>query len=232
MSFFLLSLSGIGGTISSALLSWGFWLVMLVVLFAVIFGSIWMRKKGKFTFPCIIFSDNGNGKVGIRFSRAGWFKSKKILGGMIDISGERRLEVKDGRMVQQGSSSDFHELGFKAGLLLQEKPDDPKVLVPIKKCQLDINSQKMINAIAPADYRDACSKIISDAEKEGIANWANMAQILVFGFVAMVLFISIILVIQYSKNAMTEANQIHKEALAFYDKVLSRTSVAPATNAP
>jgi len=232
MNLYLFSLGGVGSTVTSMALSWGFWLILAVVIFAVIFGGLFMRKKGMFKFPAVIFTDNGNGKVGLKFTRVGWFKSNKILGGLIDYSGERRLEVKDGRIVQQGSTQDFHELNFKVGLLLHEKPDDPKVLVPIQRCHLDINSQKMLNAIAPADYRDACSKIIADAEKEGISQWQTMAQILVFGFVAMVLFISIILVIQYSKNAMTEANQIHKEALDFYEKVLSRTSVAPSTTAP
>ena len=86
--------------------------------------------------------------------------------------------------------------------------------------------------IAPSDYRDACSKIISDSEKESLSKWETLAQVLVFGFVGMILFISIILTIQYSKNAMTEANAIHKEALAFYEKVLGRTAVVPSTTAP
>ncbi len=227
-----MDLGGMGAMGTKMIMSWGFWLIMAVVIVAIVFGSLAMKKKGKFVFPAIIFSNNGNGKVGIRFTRAGWFKSKKILGGLMDIAGERRLEVKDGRIVQQGSTSDFHELSFKAGLLLQEKEDDPKVLVPISKCQLNPESQKMIMQIAPADYRDACSKIISDAEKETMSRWETLAQVLVFGFVGVILFISIILVIQYSKNAMADANAIHREALAFYDKVLGRMSAVPSTTAP
>ena len=111
-----LDLGGIGGTLTGALYTWGFWLVLLVALVAVLFGSLYMRKKGKFIFPAIIFTDNGNGKVGIKFTIAGWFKSNKILAKLIDISGERRLETKDGRMVQQGSSADLHEINFKSGL--------------------------------------------------------------------------------------------------------------------
>jgi len=226
------SLGGIGGTLTGFLTTWGFWGIILVVLFFVIVGSLMMRKKGKFIFPAVIFTDNGNGKVGLKFTRAGWFKSNKLLGGLFDYSGERRLEVKDGRFVQQGSTTDLHEIRFKAGLLLMEKSSDPKVLVPISKCLLSNDSKKMLFEIAPADYRDACSKIISDSEKESLSKWETMAQVLVFGLLAVVLFISIILTIQYSKNAMTEANAIHKEALDFYDKVLARTSVIPSANAP
>jgi len=223
-----LDLGGIGGTLTGALYTWGFWLVLLVALVAVLFGSLYMRKKGKFIFPAIIFTDNGNGKVGIKFTRAGWFKSNKILAKLIDISGERRLETKDGRMVQQGSSADLHEINFKSGLMLREKADDPKILVPISKFELSENSERMIQQIAPADYRDACSRIISDSEKESVAQWQTIAQVLVFGLVAVVLFISIILTIQYAKNTMTEANAIHKDALAFYERVIGRTSVAPS----
>ena len=228
----MVSLGGIGGTIGNAMLSWGFWLIMLVVIFGISFGSLYLRKKGKFIFPAVIFMDNGNGKVGIKFTRAGWFKSKKLLGGLLDYSGERRLEVKDGRIVQKGSGADFHEIGYKTALILMEKPDDPKILLPIDKCLLTSESKKILMQIAPSDYRDACSKIISDSEKESLSKWETLAQVLVFGFVGMILFISIILTIQYSKNAMTEANAIHKEALAFYEKVLGRTAVVPSTTAP
>jgi hypothetical protein len=227
-----MNLGDIGPIGTNMLSSWGFWLLFGVAVVAVAFGGFYMRKKGKFIFPAVIFTDNGNGKVGLKFTRAGWFKSDKILGGLIDYSGERRLETKDGRVVQQGSSSDLHEINFKAGLLLQEKHDDPKVLIPLSKCELSNASKKMLFEIAPADYRDACSKLIADSEKETLSKWETLAQVLVFGFVAMILFISIILVINYSKNAMTEANQIHKEALAFYDKVLSRTSAVQTTTAP
>jgi ABC-type Fe3+-siderophore transport system permease subunit len=228
----MVDFGGLGSMGMKMMMSWGFWLLFLVFVVGVSFGSLYMRKKAKFHFPAVIFTDNGNGKVGLKFTRAGWFKSKKIFGGLMDISGERRLETKDGRIVQQGSSTDFHELDFKVGLLLREKSDDPKVLVPISKCYLDKSSYNLLMQIAPADYRDACSKIISDAEKESLSKWETLAQVLVFGFVGIILFISIILTIQYSKNAMADANAIHKEALAFYDKVLSRTSTVPSTTAP
>jgi hypothetical protein len=225
-------LSGIGSIGKGMLMSWGFWLLLGIVILGVGVGSLYMRKKGKFNFPAVIFTDNGGGKVGLKFTRCGWFKSQKILGGLIDYAGERRLEVKDGRIVQQGSSTDFHEIRFRTGLLLMEKHDDPKVLVPINKCALSNESRKMLFEIAPADYRDACSKIIVDAEKESLSKWEQMAQVLVFGLVAMVLFISIILTINYAKNTMADANAIHKEALSFYEKVLQRSSTVQSTTAP
>jgi ABC-type Fe3+-siderophore transport system permease subunit len=226
----MVNLGGIGSTATGALMTWGFWLLILVVVLGVSVGSLAMRKKAKYLFPTVIFTDNGNGKVGIRFTRAGWFKSKKVLGGLFDVGGERRLEVKDGRIVQKGSSADFHEIGFKTALILMEKPDDPKILVPVDRCMLDAKSLKILMAIAPADYRDASSKIISDAEKESMSKWTEIAQMLVFGFIGMVLFISIILVIQYVRNTMADAQALHREALQFYEKSLERLSAVPSGN--
>ena len=227
-----MDLGGIGGTLMNFVMSWGFWLIMGLFTIGMVFGGLYVRKRAKFHFPAIIFTDNGNGKVGLRFTRAGWFKSRKVLGGLLDYSGERRLEVKDGRVVQEGSSADFHEIGFKTALILMEKPDDPKVLVPIDRCLLSEKSQSILMGIAPGDYRDACSKIISDAEKESISKWETMAQVIVFGMLGIILFISIILVIQYVKNTMADANAIHKEAMEFYEKALNRVSAVPSGNAP
>jgi len=228
----MVNLGGIGSTVTGALLSWGFWLIILIAIVGVSFGSLYMRKKGKFNFPAIIITENGNGKVGIKFTRAGWFKSKKVLGGLVDYAGERRLEVKDGRIVQKGSSADFHEIGFKTALILIEKSDDPKILVPVDRMLINEDGKKLLLNIAPSDYRDACSKIISDAEKESLSKWETMAQVLVFGFVGLVLFISIILTIQYVKNTMAEAQALHREALAFYERAMDRMSAVPASNAP
>jgi len=223
---------GLGSMGTKMLMSWGFWLILVVVIFLVAIGSLYLRKKGKFIYPAVVYTDTGNGKLNLRFTRAGWFKSKKLLGGLIDYAGERRLEIKDGRFIQQGSTSDLHQIEFNAGVLLQEKPDDPKILVPISKAHLSADSQRMIMEIAPADYRDACSKIIADSEKETLSRWETLANVLVFGLVGVVLFISIILTIQYVKNTMADANEIHKEAMGFYDKVLQRMSAVPSETAP
>jgi hypothetical protein len=224
----MVNLGGIGSTVTGALMSWGFWLLIAVVVLGISVGSLAMRKKAKYVFPAIIVTDNGNGKVGIRFTRAGWFKSKKLFGGLIETGGERRLEVKDGRIVQKGSSADFHEIGFKTALILIEKPDDPKILLPVDRCVLTADSKNILMRIAPSDYRDACSKIISDAEKESMSKWTEIAQMLVFGFIDVVLFISIILVIQYVKNTMAEAVALHREALQFYERSADRLSAIPS----
>ena len=224
----MVSLGGVGSVASKVMLSWGFWLLMGVVILGVSIGALLMRRRAKFHFPTIILTNNGNGKVGVRFTRAGWFKSKKILGKLVEVGGERRLETKDGRIVQKGSSADFHEINFKTSLILWEKDDDPKILLPVDKVQLTPDATKVLASIAPADYRDACSNIIEDSKKEAQSKWSEIAQILVFGFVGVVLFISIILVIQYVKNTMADAQALHREALQFYEQSLSRLSAVPS----
>ena len=146
------------------LVSMGFWVGVIVVLLVFLFVALYVKKNKKFKYPVLILNDLGGGKIGVEKSRAGWFKSGKILFGMLDKTGERRLELKDKRLIQQGSSEDFHEIGFKRGLIVQAKSDDPKILVPLKR--LEIKNKELLMAIAPADYRDASAKIISEAEKE------------------------------------------------------------------
>ena len=115
--------------------------------------------------------------------------------------------------------------------MFKKKADDPKILIPIGRFKLDKDSEHTIMEIAPADYRDASSRIMSDVDKETTATWQTVAQLLVFGFVGVILFVSIILTIQYTKNVMAEAQAIHKEALAFYEQTLSKFSTV-SSNAP
>lgn len=228
----MVSLAGVGGTFMGMASSWLFWILIVFFTVGTVFGSLWLRKRAKFIFPAIILQDIGNHKVNVMFTKVGWFKSKKILGGLFDYSGERRLEAKDGRMVQKGSTSNFHEVNYKAGLILREKADDPKILLAIDHLELDKKSLDILYSIAPAEYRDACSIINADAEKESMSKWETLAQVMVFGFLGIILFICIILVIQYSKGQMAEADKIYQQALQFYEKTSSRLSTVPVSTAP
>lgn len=224
-------LAGIKGMAGSMASSWITWLLLGVLTIGVIFGGLLMRKKGKLRFPTVVIQDTGNGKVNIVSTKAGWFKSFKLLGGLYDYKGERRLEIADGRIVQKGGSADFHEINYRTGLILVEKEDDPKILLPVDRMKLDKESQDLIAKIAPADYRDASSKIIADSEKETSNSWEQIAQILLWGFMGVILFVSIILVIQYSKGQMMAADALYEKAQAFYQNTIGKASTVPS-NAP
>ena len=227
----MVDFGGIGGVAIKAASSWLVWLLAGVLIIGISVGALYLRRRGKMRYPTIIVQDLGGGKRNFILKRAGWFKSKKILGGLFDYAGERRLETNDGRIIQKGSSQDFHEVNYTSALVVQEKADDPKILIPIGRFKLDKDSEHTIMEIAPADYRDASSRIMSDVDKETTATWQTVAQLLVFGFVGVILFVSIILTIQYTKNVMAEAQAIHKEALAFYEQTLSKFSTV-SSNAP
>ena len=221
-----MGLLGDFGTQGASILTNGiFWIAFLVIILFVLFGVLLIKKNKKFTFPTLILNDLGGGKIGVEKTKAGWFKSGKILFGLLDKTGERRLETKDKRLVQQGSTEDFQEIGHQRGLILMAKSDDPKILVPIKR--LKIENKELLMAIAPADYRDASSKIIKEAEHETREGWEKIASIVMYGLLGIILLISIILTIQYSKSQMNAANEIYERAVAFHERALGSSSTVP-----
>lgn len=217
-------------TAFSAVTSVLFWVIFVLIFIATVFGMLYIRKRRKYKFPCLIQFDLGSGKIGIEKTKVGWFRSKKMFFGLLDWRGERRLEVKDKRIIQQASTQDFHELDHKRGLIVYAKPDDPKVLLPIKR--IIIENGNLVEAIAPADFRDTSSKILDEAHKEAQAGWEKFAQYAVIGILAITTLICIILVIQYANNSMDKANIIYNEAIEFKTKAIQSVDVTTSTTAP
>jgi hypothetical protein len=220
--------------------SWGFWVVMIIVVLTVSLGALYLRKKRKYQYKAILLTDLGDGKQGINTKlKCGWFKSQKYLFGLLDTSGERQLELNDGRIIRQASTEDFHEINFKRGILCAAKPDDPKVVLPIDKAKLT-NKNLMLD-IAPADFRDTSSKILQENEKELKDSWSQIATMVTFGILAIILFISIILVIQYSNARMDAADELYIKAITETQNMVRETAniianqlntAPPVTNAP
>jgi len=222
-----MSLLGDIGTQGASILTSGIlWIAILVVLFMFTLGFLIIRKNKKFVFPVLILNDLGAGKIGVEKTKAGWFRTGKVLFGLMDKTGERRLETKDKRLVQQGSTEDFHEIGHHRGLILMAKPDDPKILVPIKR--MKVENKELLLSIAPADYRDASSKIIKEAEHETKEGWEKIASIILYGLLGIILLITIILTIQYSKSQMNSANEIYERAVAFHERSIGSSNVIPS----
>jgi|TARA_R100000750_G_scaffold62664_1_gene57250 hypothetical protein len=242
----------ISGFLWKLLTSFAFWGIGLVIIIAVIFGSLIIRKKRKLIYNTIELTDLGSGKIGFNEYKAGWFKTRTIFFGLFDYGGEDILRLKDGRVIQSASSEDFHDIRGKRGLLIVRKPDDPAILVPINKAGttdkykiedrkiikkvldyikkpitavekkedptfIKVKSMKVANPellleIAPADYRDASSKIVFDAEKETRDKWERLTPILVFGTMSIVFLITIILIVQMVKQGQTESKDLILEA--------------------
>ena len=71
-------------------------------------------------YPTIIVQDLGAAKETLYWKGQDGL-NLKILGGLFDYGGERRLETNDGRIIQKGSSQDFHEVNYTPALVVQEK---------------------------------------------------------------------------------------------------------------
>lgn len=228
-----------------------FWLMIGGGFIIFVVGCLYIRKKRKLIYPVIEITDLGGGKVGMRNTKAGWFKSETIFFGLIEKGGEDKLKLKDGREIQNASSSDFHDINGKRGILIQRKPDDPRVLLPIekshfinkvkvikdlttgkviKKVMLDGESIEILNKIAPADFRDTSSKIMQQAEQETMSKFNQFLQQFMPFIMMGVFVIALIFIIQYAKYTQTEAYKFTQEAIKLsYDnkKQAIASSLAP-----
>ena len=124
----------LGGLSSSALgLFTTFWIWGLIIFLFLVgtIGFLLLRKRRKLIYPAVEVTDLGSGKIGMKISKAGWFKSRAFW--IFDYGGEFVMKMKDGREVQKVSSEDFHDIDGVRGLLVCRKADDPRVLLPINK---------------------------------------------------------------------------------------------------
>ncbi len=210
-----------------------FWLLITVGFFGFVIACLYIRKRRKLIYDVIEITDLGGGKVGMRNTKAGWFKSETMLFGLIEKGGEQKLRLKDGREIQNASSADFHDINGKRGILIQRKPDDPKVLLPIdqsvfinkvqlvkgeagkiiKKVILDGDSVSILNKIAPADFRDTSSKIIQQAEQETLSKFNQFIQQFMPFIMMGVFLVSLIFIIQYAKHTSAENWKMTQEAI-------------------
>ena len=114
-------------------------------------------------------------------------------------------------------------------MLVIRKSDDPAILVPVNKAgtsdkykienkklvaikRMEVANLSLLTEIAPADYRDASVKIISNTEKETRNKWEKIAPYLVFGMMAIIFMITIILIVQMVKQGQTQAKDLILEA--------------------
>jgi hypothetical protein len=169
-----------------------------------------IRRKRKFRYTVLELTDLGSGKMGIQTTVGGWFKSKKILFGYWDLAGEEKLEVKDKRIIQDASSEDFHEINGRRGIVVYRSPTDPMILLPISK--MHVENEELLLEIAPSDYRDASVNIIERTQNETLSKWEKMAPYVTFGFMGIIFFISIILIVQMVKHGQAEASKLILDA--------------------
>ena len=221
-------ISGMSGVAMGWLSTIIYWIIGLITAIIMALLVLFTRKKKKLKYPIIQIIDLGSNKAGFWYTKAGWIKSKSFLG-LYDYGGEEKMMTKEGKEIQNASSEDFQEIEGKRGLVVQEKSDDPKILVPINRTVLDTESKAIINSIAPADYRDASVKIMQKTEQETSNRFSQfltqaLPYIMVVGFI-----VSLIMIIQYAKHSQAESWSQTLEAIkmAYANRGAVIESLAP-----
>ncbi len=219
---------GIGEAITSFVLSPLIWILVVFFLVFALIGGLWVRKQKKLCYPCVIVRNTGNGKVDLKMCKAGWFKTNSMLGGLWDYGMEEELRTGGWRKpvdkIQGGSTVDFHEINGKRGLICRRKDDDPKVLVPLTR--LEVENDSLLATIASADLRDAAVNILKKAEKETRNRTAEIVQWVIMGGVIILALVVIIMSYQFVSRAQADSWARLIEA----GKIV--TGAAPPINAP
>jgi len=208
-----LDTSSFTGGMFSLLSSFLFWGVLAVVLVGAVFGVLVIRKNRKLTNPVVEVTSLGRGKIGLNVGkklRGGWFKKEEGFLGLWDYGTEEVFKLKDGRIVLNVSSEDFHEINGKMGLVVMRSPEDPRIVVPVNRARVE--NGELLTKIAPADYRGTVVDIIKKAEKETSDKIDKIMQFVFWGGIILFSFISIILITQMVKNGQTEAKDLLLQA--------------------
>ena len=202
-------LSGATQLLFDWLLSPFIWFALIFVFLAVTFGFLWIRKKRKLIYECIEIVDYDYGKTGFNMIKAGWFGKKKSLRGWIDY-GEEQVETQDGDRILNFSTEDFQEINGKRGIVCARDPVNPDVLVPITK--IGLKGKAMLAEIAPAEYRDAATRIIDEADRETSDKKAQVVQWILIGGTIIFALIAIIVITQMVKQGQAEASNLIVQA--------------------
>lgn len=152
--------------------------------------------------------DLGDGRFDFVLTNGGWFKSRFTLFGLWDYGSENRFRLKDMTVVDNVSHNDYRRFNGKQAIVVVRNPNDPKMVFPISKIYLSKNSQAMMAAVAPADYRDAAQKSIEQADMEMTSKWQQYAPLIITGVVIVIALIITLLNTQYGKYMVDKATTL------------------------
>lgn len=217
------------GLITKLVLSPLIWIAVIFLMGLAGLGGLWIRKQKKLQYTCVVLRNTGNGKIDMKTMKAGWFKTNSMLGGLWDYGLEEELRTGGWRKpvdkIQGGSTIDFHEINGKRGLICRRKDDDPKILVPLTR--MEVENDVLLASIASVDLRDAAVNIIKRAEKETRNRTAEIVQWIIMGGVIILALVVIIMSYQFVQRAQADAWARLIEA----GKIVTGAA-PPITNAP
>lgn len=187
--------------------SGAFWLIALVILVGGIgYFYLYMSRRTKLKYNFVELISFGNGKVGMNQGKAGVFKSKSMLGGLIDYGSEFVVKTSDGRVLQKARTSQLHDLFGKKGFICVRKTEDPKILVPISKVKFE--NLLLLFDIAPSDYRDASTRIFKDAVDETKGTWEKLLPYIAVGLVVVLTIINVVVNMQMTNNTVNKVGNM------------------------
>ena len=205
------------------------WAVAGAIFIFIVFVTLSLRKKQKLKYPVLELTNLGNGKIGVLQTKAGWFKTKTALFGLLDYGGEEQMLLKDGRKVMCASSSDFHDIFGKRGLIVKRKDDDLRIVAPVSEIELkrinkksevypiskmDVPNYELLASVAPADYRDASIQIIKASENETMSKLDQYLPYIMLGGIIILFVISFIVGGQIFNRAIDKATALSERTCA------------------
>lgn len=197
---------GMTGIVMKWVSSGIFWLIISVVLTVSVVILLYVNKRTKLKYNCLEVVSYGNGKIGMNKLTAGMFKKKSTLFGLIDTGKEQFFKTNTGKIIQDASTNDLHDIFGKKGFIVRRKDDDPNVLVPVPN--VFWNNEKFIFEIAPADFRDTSIDIINSATKETQGFMEKYLPYIMIGGIVIFFIISFILASQFFNRTVDKAGEI------------------------
>ena len=187
-----------------------FWLILTAILTIGAFFLLLVNKRRKLKYNCLEVVNFGNGKTGWNLMKAGSFGTHSALFNLWDYGTEKAYKIKDGRIIYEATEEDLHDVFGKKGFIVRRKDGDPKILLPISK--IEWKNEKAMFEIAPAEFRDVSTHLISEAEKETMGWIDKYLPYLMIGGVIIFFVISMILATQFFNRTIDKAGQIMLQA--------------------
>ena len=218
------------GSITTTILNSMIWLAIGIVIAIVIGVAIvlWLRNR-HFVYNVLIVRDLGSGKPYITLTQGGYLPRNKVFFGLISKGGELQFETKNKFVVQNISDVDMCDINHKKGFICYQKPDDRKVLVPVKPLEFDELGKYSVAKIAPADLRDAAVRIKQANAAEMRADWEQYIPYIVLSLIAICFIIGLIFTIHFAQSSIQESWQHLTDARAVLDAARSTANAAPSS---
>lgn len=185
------------------------WVGLLVGGFLTIWAFLYLNRRRKLQYKVYELVRLGEGKTFIKETRAGWFKNKRLLFGLIDYGNETIMYTKDWRRVLNFSTEDYHENAKGRCLIVTSDPEDKSIVVPINS--VEFRGDSIYSQIAPMEIRDASIDAFKRSEKELKSFSETIVQLVVIGILIMGSIIAIALVIRFAQGTINDVTALTKE---------------------